>query len=467
MYIWLYGQPLRLASARSFYNMVWALTGKVSLWFNKEKVAIWKTTRDKITAWVSQSSQEVTTKMPSFYDCTRLKSALALFPFRALSKALVIGHLTRAPVPANPNRLQQGSRDFVIMNPAMAAQYRYQQAQAAQQRPPHPTPRRGAGPMLPGPHGQMYQASPKQQHQVQQSREEHFRELFSKEAEAKLRAQKPTDRNIPDGIEDLIVGNGVQEYKRLREVERRLDATMTRKRLELQEQRLRSMHHTKKLRVWISNTAENQPWQGKELDENAFDFNSGSEATYKVQIVGKLLEDEDGLVVQEAEKKINGASGHPEEAQDGRDNSSQKTTEATASKPQFSHFFKSITVELDRAKALQQDASNMMEWKKPPLAPNAQPSPTSADFDSLQFERKSDENINCTINLYRDEKPERFALSRELSEVVEGEDATREQIMTAIWMYIKAQGLQRDEEKRLIQCDDALRAVCITIFCLP
>ena len=313
----------------------------------------------------------------------------------------------------------------------------------------------------------MYQASPKQQHQVQQSREEQFRESFRGETEAKARAQKPTDRNIPDGIEDLIVGNGVQEYKRLREVERRLDATMTRKRLELQEQRLRSMHHTRKLRIWISNTAENQPWQGKELDENAFDFNSGSEATYKVQIVGKLLEDEEDSIVQEMEKNTNGATSHSEEAQDGRDISSQKAVEATVPKPHFSHFFKSITVELDRAKALQQDASNMMEWKKPPLAPNAQPPPASADFDSLQFERKSDENINCTINLYRDEKPDRFAMSRELSEIVEGEDATREQIMTAIWMYIKAQGLQRDEEKRLIQCDDALRAVRTTIFCLP
>ena len=275
------------------------------------------------------------------------------------------------------------------------------------------------------------------------------------------RAITPTDRNLPDGIEDLIVGNGVQEYKRLREAERKMDAAMMRKRLELQEQRPHSASRTKKMRIWISNTAENQPWQGKELDENAFDFNSGSEATYKVQIVGKILDDDDADSpnTEGGNKGANGSDSDAGTEQNGQDDPVQKVTEPSPTQLRLSHFFKSISIELDRSKALQQDAANVIEWKKAPLPPNAQAQPASAEFDSVQFERKSDENINCTINLDRDERPERFALSKELSEIVDGEDATREQIMTAIWMYIKAMGLQRDEEKRLIQCDDALRAV--------
>ena len=51
---------------------------------------------------------------------------------------------------------------------------------------------------------------------------------------AKRRSRKPTDKNMPDGIEDSIVDpEAVQRYKDLREVERRLDATMTRKRLDV------------------------------------------------------------------------------------------------------------------------------------------------------------------------------------------------------------------------------------------
>lgn len=52
---------------------------------------------------------------------------------------------------------------------------------------------------------------------------------------AKLRSRKPTDKNLPEGVEDCIIGDGVQRYRELRELERRLDATMMRKRLDIQE----------------------------------------------------------------------------------------------------------------------------------------------------------------------------------------------------------------------------------------
>lgn len=52
---------------------------------------------------------------------------------------------------------------------------------------------------------------------------------------AKKRAREPTDKNIPDGVEDVIIGDGVQRYRELRDGERRLDATMTRKRLDIRE----------------------------------------------------------------------------------------------------------------------------------------------------------------------------------------------------------------------------------------
>lgn len=51
---------------------------------------------------------------------------------------------------------------------------------------------------------------------------------------AKRRSRKPTDKNMPDGVEDVIIGDGVHRYRELREVERRLDATMMRKRLDVQ-----------------------------------------------------------------------------------------------------------------------------------------------------------------------------------------------------------------------------------------
>ena len=52
---------------------------------------------------------------------------------------------------------------------------------------------------------------------------------------ARMRSLKPTDKNIPDGVEDCIIGDGVQNYRDLSNLERRLDATMMRKRLDIKE----------------------------------------------------------------------------------------------------------------------------------------------------------------------------------------------------------------------------------------
>lgn len=51
---------------------------------------------------------------------------------------------------------------------------------------------------------------------------------------AKRRSRKPTDKNIPDGIEDSVVNpESAQRYRDLKDVERLIDATITRKRLDV------------------------------------------------------------------------------------------------------------------------------------------------------------------------------------------------------------------------------------------
>jgi SWI/SNF-related matrix-associated actin-dependent regulator of chromatin subfamily D len=47
-------------------------------------------------------------------------------------------------------------------------------------------------------------------------------------ARAKLGSRKPTDKNILEGVEDCIIGDEARRYREMRDVERRLDATMTR-----------------------------------------------------------------------------------------------------------------------------------------------------------------------------------------------------------------------------------------------
>ena len=280
---------------------------------------------------------------------------------------------------------------------------------------------------------------------------------------AKRRAKKPTDKNMPEGIEDLIVGDGVDQYKRLREIERRLDAVMMRKRLEMQDPTQHGFKRHKTLRVWISNTVENQPWQGRSLDENAFDFNTGLEATYKVKIEGRLL-DEDEDEDQDSDDEDESEPRDPGKDADVMDHDGDPTSESTKASPdrpryKLSHFFKSITVDFDRGKNFQPEGNTQIEWKKPATMPNSSVLPAAADFDSIEFERKSDENLNCTIHFYRDETPERFKLSEELADVVDADEDDKTSVYYGIWEYVKAMGLQQDEEKRRIQCDDRLRKV--------
>jgi SWI/SNF-related matrix-associated actin-dependent regulator of chromatin subfamily D len=119
-------------------------------------------------------------------------------------------------------------------------------------------------------------------------------------------AKNPTDKNIPEGVEDVCIGDAVARYKELREVERTLDATMMRKKLDVMD----SKHHSRAsrygtMRIWISNTADNQPWQSSGIDADAFDFESDTNATYRVKIQGRLLDEDgdEGLEDEEEDEK--------------------------------------------------------------------------------------------------------------------------------------------------------------------
>ena len=269
---------------------------------------------------------------------------------------------------------------------------------------------------------------------------------------AQRRARKPTDRNMPEGVEDLIIGDGVQQYKDLRDVEKKLDYAMMRKRLDIQDTVNRNVKRQKTMRIWISNTVENQPWQRPALDENSFDFNSGADATYKVKIEGKILDEpEDDILDSDSEED--------QEMEDAEEAKKEKKRPQT--KHKFSNYFKAISVEYDKIKNAVNtnpniDPSMQIEWKK---------SPQATEFDCLEFTRKGDESLNVTFNLVRDEQLERYRLSQALAGTLDMEEADRAEVVMGIWEYVKAMGLQEDEERRLVRCDERLKAVSLRSLC--
>jgi SWI/SNF-related matrix-associated actin-dependent regulator of chromatin subfamily D len=202
---------------------------------------------------------------------------------------------------------------------------------------------------------------------------------------------------------------------------------------------------------------EDQPWQSDTLDVDAFDFSTNMDSSYRVKIEGRLLDDEEDALSDDSDDDDGSINGDAM-VEDGK----TKKTKAPAKQYKLSHFFKSMTVDFDRSKAKDgQDQS--VEWKKPVVAANATNLPNAADFDQLEFKRGGDENTNITINLVRDENPERYSLSQDLADILDTNEATRAEAVMGIWDYIKYMGLQEDDEKRSFDCDDRLRRVRTSI----
>lgn len=291
-------------------------------------------------------------------------------------------------------------------------------------------------PLPPQAHAQPPQLTPAQLQQ------QHLDNLRRQDL-ARRQAKKPTDREIPDEISEAVVGDGVERYKKLRDVERSLDTIMMRKRLDISDNLQR--RYTRRegvLRIWVSNTAEGQPWQVMEEGEGNEDgmFELGeNQAMFKVKIEGRLLEDP------------------------GEDEADKPPPHH---RPRLSTFFKAITIDFDRDPNMQPDGYSQIEWRKKQMPPGQQLDPHDSEnnFDVLEFTRKADENMNITINLTRDEKSERFQLSPELAEILDTEEEDRAGAVQGIWEYCRAMGLQEDEDKRKMVCDEPLRRVSVPSF---
>lgn len=188
------------------------------------------------------------------------------------------------------------------------------------------------------------------------------------------------------------------------------------------------------------------------------------DASYRVRIEGYLLDDDnqghrDDHGCQNDSLTKASLNNKTEE----NDESSQRSKGPLppANKPRFSNFFHSLSVDFDCSRFRNGTGQNV-EWKKPDATARNQAvanSNAANDFDELTFKRNGDENMNITINLFRQDSPERYQLSAELAEAIDMTEATQQEAVMALWEYIKLSGLQEDEEKRNFLCDDILKKV--------
>merc|ERR1719216_253677 len=225
---------------------------------------------------------------------------------------------------------------------------------------------------------------------------------ISKSAKKK---KKLADKILPQKVRELVPES--QAYMDLLAFERKLDSTIMRKRLDIQEALKRPMKQKKKLRIFISNTS----FPAKEGEE-------GSVASWELRVEGRLI-DEDKRVEQ------------------------AKTT-----KRKFSSFFKSLVIELD--KNMYGPDNHLVEWHR---------TPTTQETDGFQVKRPGDTTVKCTILLLLDYQPLQFKLDQRLARLLGVHTQTRPVIISALWQYIKTHKLQDQHEKEFVNCDPFLKQI--------
>uniref|UniRef100_A0AAY5EH70 DM2 domain-containing protein n=1 Tax=Electrophorus electricus TaxID=8005 RepID=A0AAY5EH70_ELEEL len=196
-------------------------------------------------------------------------------------------------------------------------------------------------------------------------------------------------------------------YMDLLAFERKLDQTIMRKRVDIQEALKRPMKQKRKLRLYISNTFNPAKADAEDSD--------GSIASWELRVEGKLLDDP-GKV-----------------------------------KRKFSSFFKSLVIELD--KDLYGPDNHLVELSGSQTLNRWHRTATTQETDGFQVKRPGDVNVRCTLLLMLDYQPPQFKLDPRLARLLGIHTQTRSCIIQALWQYVKTNKLQDSHDKEYINCD--------------
>ncbi|KAH7882708.1 hypothetical protein F5I97DRAFT_1939301 [Phlebopus sp. FC_14] len=236
--------------------------------------------------------------------------------------------------------------------------------------------------------------------------------------------RKLTDKSIPNALSQ--VPEFAQEskmYQSLLEMERKLDWTMMRKRVEVQDALARNPTTPRTLRVFLSHSVSGQPWQVGETDGE-----------------GEVVNFETGQGIPAWSFKVEGRLLEPP---------NQRSRDRVAPR-KFSTFIKRMVVELDRDPNLYPDG-NIVEWPRPQ---GVQP-----PLDGFTVRRTGDQPTRIRIIMYLEQTPEQYKVGPELADVLAIKEESRIGVIQALWNYIKINGLQDKVDRRKVKADDYLRPI--------
>ncbi|KAG2133791.1 SWI/SNF complex 60 kDa subunit [Suillus bovinus] len=237
-----------------------------------------------------------------------------------------------------------------------------------------------------------------------------------------VKRRKITDKSVPNALAQLPeFAEDSQMYQSLLEMEKKLDWTMNRKKVEVQDALARNPTTARTLRLFLSHTVSGQLWQTGEAGAEGVNFETGQGIpAWCLKVEGRLLE----LPNQRARDRV--------------------------LPRKFSTLIKRMIVELDRDPTLYPDG-NVVEWPRGPTI--QQP------LDGFTVRRTGDQPTKVRLIIYLEQTPEQYKVAPDLGNVLGIKEESRVGIIQAMWNYIKIHGLQDKTDRRRIRADDYLRPI--------
>jgi len=234
--------------------------------------------------------------------------------------------------------------------------------------------------------------------------------------------RKLTDKELPNSLKHHEAFSGEsQMYQELLDMERKLDWTMMRKKVEIEDALTRVQPVPRTLRVFLSHTVSGQVWQQPETGDPTHNFDTGQGIpAWQLKVEGRVLE----LPGQRPKDRL--------------------------PLPKFSHLVKRMVVEIDRNPGAYPDG-NVAEW------PRAQTQ--TPPMDGFTLRKTGDAPARIRILLYLNHQPSQYKLHPDLANLLCLKEDSRINVIHALWNYIKINGLQDKVERRIVRTNDELRAL--------
>lgn len=201
-----------------------------------------------------------------------------------------------------------------------------------------------------------------------------------------------------EALADLAGG-----YAELQRLERHLDRTITRKRVELSEQMQNSNRPwttRRKMQLTLRTECEDQSWQN----------GSGGPPKWTLKLDGYVLPAAQMPASETAEPDI-----------------------------RFSNVVAHVLVESDK------HTLGRVEWHRP-----------TAPVDGLSITRAGSENVRLRITFTIEQSPDRYKLPQELGGLLDIQYGTRAEITTALWAYARKHNLVDSEIGKVMRFDEPL-----------